>query len=115
MVLGLLNGLRFLHSKDVTHRDLKPHNVLVDDECEVKICDFGLAGCPDSTCGTPGYVAPEAQGRGNCSFSLDQQKKADCWVMGKIIFEVVRRKMIDHDQNQWSFEGLHTAEQSLIQ
>ena len=35
--------------------------------------------------------------------------------MGKIIFEVVRRKMTDRDQDQWSFEGLHTAEQSLIQ
>ena len=72
VILGLINGLAFLHSKGVTHRDLKPANVLLDDEFIVKICDFGLAGCPDTICGTPGYVAPEVKNWRNRSFDPDQ-------------------------------------------
>ncbi|KAL1529995.1 hypothetical protein AB1Y20_000921 [Prymnesium parvum] len=39
----ILEALRYLHSAHVLHRDLKPANVLVNDRCDVKICDFGLA------------------------------------------------------------------------
>ncbi|XP_076911618.1 mitogen-activated protein kinase 7-like [Bidens hawaiensis] len=39
----LLLGLRYLHSANVLHRDLKPGNLLVNANCELKICDFGLA------------------------------------------------------------------------
>jgi len=38
-----LCGLKYLHSADVLHRDLKPANILFNDDCSVKICDFGLA------------------------------------------------------------------------
>nr|GEY27813.1 mitogen-activated protein kinase 7 [Tanacetum cinerariifolium] len=39
----LLRGLKYLHSANVLHRDLKPGNLLVNANCELKICDFGLA------------------------------------------------------------------------
>ena len=39
----LLKGLSFLHSAKVLHRDLKPANLLLSAQCELKICDFGLA------------------------------------------------------------------------
>ncbi|KAJ1459111.1 kinase-like domain-containing protein [Pelagophyceae sp. CCMP2097] len=44
-VYQLLRGLKFLHSATppVTHRDLKPRNLLVNSNCDLKICDFGLA------------------------------------------------------------------------
>lgn len=74
MIIGLLNGLRFLHSKGVTHRDLKPLNVLITGNYDVKICDYGLANCPDAAAGTPGYIAPEAMLDKAGSFNLDQQK-----------------------------------------
>src|SRR5258708_6964995 len=38
-----LCGLKYIHSAHVIHRDLKPGNLLVNADCELKICDFGLA------------------------------------------------------------------------
>jgi serine/threonine protein kinase len=35
--------MNFLHSANLMHRDLKSENVLIDDECRIKICDFGMA------------------------------------------------------------------------
>lgn len=39
----LVEGLAYLHRVGVIHRDIKPSNVLVDDDLNVKICDFGLS------------------------------------------------------------------------
>jgi len=39
----LLRGLKYLHSADILHRDLKPNNILVNRECDLAICDFGVA------------------------------------------------------------------------
>ncbi|TPX68653.1 hypothetical protein CcCBS67573_g07108 [Chytriomyces confervae] len=39
----LCRGLKYIHSANVLHRDLKPSNLLVNADCELKICDFGLA------------------------------------------------------------------------
>ena len=38
-----LCALNFLHSANIMHRDLKPANILIDLECQVKLCDFGLS------------------------------------------------------------------------
>jgi tRNA A-37 threonylcarbamoyl transferase component Bud32 len=42
MAYQLIRGLAFLHSAGVMHRDLKPSNVLLNANCDLKICDFGL-------------------------------------------------------------------------
>lgn len=42
-VYQILCGLKYIHSANVLHRDLKPGNLLVNADCELKICDFGLA------------------------------------------------------------------------
>eukprot|EP01028_Stygiella_incarcerata_P002344 TRINITY_DN143_c1_g2_i2.p1 TRINITY_DN143_c1_g2~~TRINITY_DN143_c1_g2_i2.p1 ORF type:complete len:459 (-),score=85.90 TRINITY_DN143_c1_g2_i2:178-1554(-) len=39
----MLSGLRYIHAGNVVHRDLKPGNILVNKNCELKICDFGMA------------------------------------------------------------------------
>lgn len=39
----ILRGMKYIHSASVVHRDLKPGNLLVNADCELKICDFGLA------------------------------------------------------------------------
>jgi mitogen-activated protein kinase 1/3 len=43
LLYNLLVGLRYLHSAGIYHRDLKPANCLVNQDCSVKICDFGLS------------------------------------------------------------------------
>merc|ERR1719379_1320120 len=43
LLYNLLVGLKYLHSAGIYHRDLKPANCLVNQDCSVKICDFGLA------------------------------------------------------------------------
>lgn len=42
-IYQILCGLKYIHSANVLHRDLKPANVLINADCELKICDFGLA------------------------------------------------------------------------
>lgn len=39
----MLRGLKFIHSANVLHRDMKPSNLLVNANCDLAICDFGLA------------------------------------------------------------------------
>lgn len=39
----MLRGVNYLHTAGVVHRDLKPGNLLVNRDCSVKICDFGMA------------------------------------------------------------------------
>jgi len=43
MLHQLLLGLKYMHSADIAHRDIKPANILVNGDCSLKICDFGLA------------------------------------------------------------------------
>ena len=42
IIYQVAKGLKYLHSGRVIHRDLKPSNVLVNSNCSIKICDFGL-------------------------------------------------------------------------
>lgn len=39
----IVKGMKFLHSAQLIHRDLKPSNILLNSDCHLKICDFGLA------------------------------------------------------------------------
>ena len=43
MLYHLLLGVHYMHSSGIVHRDLKPANVLINSDCSIKICDFGLA------------------------------------------------------------------------
>lgn len=61
----LIEGLKFIHSNKIVHRDIKLDNILIDLNNTVKICDFGVSRKLNSGdimhehCGTPAYIAPE--------------------------------------------------------
>jgi len=88
-------GLAFLHSQRVVHRDLKSMNILLDSRQNAKICDFGLAHqmCMESTHiarkldgegGSPRYMAPECY-----DASLGKlTEKVDIWAAGCILIEL---------------------------
>lgn len=61
----LIEGLKYLHSNCIIHRDIKLDNILIGLDGKVKICDFGVSRIikPNDImhehCGTPAYIAPE--------------------------------------------------------
>lgn len=61
----IIEGINYMHSKNVCHRDIKLENILIDKSLNLKIIDFGFALCSpperkiDIFCGTPSYMAPE--------------------------------------------------------
>jgi mitogen-activated protein kinase 7 len=99
-VYQILCGLKYIHSADVLHRDLKPGNLLVNADCELKICDFGLArgysSIPEKNAGflteyvaTRWYRAPEIM------LSFQSYTKAiDIWSVGCILAELLGGKPI---------------------
>ncbi|KAJ1459735.1 kinase-like domain-containing protein [Pelagophyceae sp. CCMP2097] len=90
----ILRGLKFIHSASVLHRDLKPSNLLVNSNCDLAICDFGLARGVDDDAGklteyvvTRWYRAPELL----CETDA-YDEAIDVWSVGCIFAEMLRRK-----------------------
>lgn len=94
-VYQVLCGLKYIHLADVLHRDLKPGNLLVNADCELKICDFGLArGFSDDYeqnaafmteyVATRWYRAPEIM-----LLFANYTKAIDIWSVGCILGELL--------------------------
>ncbi|KAL9689898.1 hypothetical protein QQ045_010289 [Rhodiola kirilowii] len=95
-IFQLLRGLKYLHSANILHRDLKPGNLLVNSNCDLKICDFGLARTSRSNgefmteyVVTRWYRAPELL------LCCDNYGTSiDVWSVGCIFAEILGRKPI---------------------
>ena len=94
-VYQILCGLKYIHSADVLHRDLKPGNLLVNADCELKICDFGLArgysSDPEKNQGfLTEYVATRWYRAPEIILSFQGYTKAiDMWSVGCILAELL--------------------------
>jgi tRNA A-37 threonylcarbamoyl transferase component Bud32 len=87
-------GMAYLHSRNpvIIHRDLKTDNLLVDDNWQVKLADFGLATVKSRTfaktmCGTTGWVAPEVLAEQGYT------EKADVYSFAVILWELLTRQV----------------------
>ncbi|XP_028274703.1 serine/threonine-protein kinase TAO1 [Parambassis ranga] len=89
---GALQGLAYLHSHNMIHRDIKAGNILLTEPGQVKLADFGSASiaCPaNSFVGTPYWMAPEV------ILAMDEGQydgKVDIWSLGITCVELAERK-----------------------
>ena len=86
----LCAGLAAAHDKGVVHRDLKPGNIMLDGQGQLRITDFGLAGVAgevkDIRSGTPGYLAPEQRS------GQEVTARSDIYALGVVLHEVFTGK-----------------------
>lgn len=101
----LLRALKYIHTANVFHRDLKPKNILANADCKLKICDFGLArvsfnDAPSAIfwtdyVATRWYRAPELCG----SFFTKYTPAIDIWSIGCIFAEMLTGKALFPGKN----------------
>lgn len=99
----LISAVGYCHSRGVFHRDLKLENLLLDENGDLKVSDFGLSAIPDQVqddglfhtlCGTPAYVAPEILSKKGYSAA-----SVDLWSCGVILFVLIAGYLPFNDPN----------------
>jgi len=101
IVFGIAEGMRYLHSKDIVLRDLKPGNVGFYADGSIRLFDFGMArkvsDCdPNELCGSPRYMAPEVMN--GDGYTL----KVDVFSFGVLLFELCSLEVPFAKNYKWS-------------
>jgi tetratricopeptide (TPR) repeat protein len=105
----IARGLAAIHGAGLTHRDVKPGNILVDGDGTPKLADFGLAvrGDSDEIAGTPAYMAPEVRADGRAGPAADQYSfsvsldEAFPGRRGRAVSAIVARGTRDDPADRW--------------
>ncbi|XP_061074859.1 mitogen-activated protein kinase 14A-like [Conger conger] len=88
LIYQILRGLKYIHSADIIHRDLKPSNLAVNEDCELKILDFGLARHTDEE--MTGYVATRWYRAPEIMLNwMHYNMTVDIWSVGCIMAELL--------------------------
>lgn len=98
----IANGLQVAHKKGITHRDIKSANIMLTENDQVKIMDFGLAKLggrtqltkTGSTMGTVAYMSPEQ------TLGTEVDNRTDIWALGIVLYEMLTGQlpfMGDHE------------------
>ena len=114
IAIGVLKAERFAHRRGVVHRDIKPHNVILDGEGRVKVTDFGIAraGASDMTetgsiMGTAQYLSPEqAQGH-----ALDH--RSDLYSTGVLLYELLTGRVPFEAESAVTIALKHVSEEPV--
>jgi len=104
----VLRGLKYIHSAGILHRDLKPRNLLVNQNSDLKICDFGLARADIPVLQTNSlvltdYIATRWYRAPEVLLSWKKYSYAiDIWSVGCILAEIMLRAPLfpGHDQEE---------------
>ena len=103
IIYQTLKCLKYIHSTDIIHRDLKPSNILLNSDCNAKVCDFGLArsvrtkGKDQFSPILTEYVATRWYRAPEILFgSTKYTKGVDMWSMGCILAEMIIVRHVDN-------------------
>lgn len=89
----ILRGLKYIHSAGIIHRDLKPGNLAVDENCELKILDFGLARHAETE--MTGYVVTRWYRAPEVIFNwMHYTQTVDVWSAGCILAEMITGEVL---------------------
>lgn len=111
IAMQILQAAAFAHRNGVVHRDFKPHNVIVDDQGNAKVTDFGIAraGASEMTetgsiMGTAQYISPEqAQGQ-------DVTPRSDVYSIGVMLYEMLTGRLPFDGESAVSIALKHMSE-----
>nr|AVK87131.1 mitogen-activated protein kinase p38 [Anadara broughtonii] len=91
LVYQILRGLKYIHSAGIIHRDLKPSNIAVNEDCELKILDFGLARHTEDE--MTGYVATRWYRAPEIVLNwMHYGQTVDIWSVGCIMAEMLTNR-----------------------
>ncbi|XP_043943271.1 mitogen-activated protein kinase 12-like [Protopterus annectens] len=119
LVYQILKGLKYIHSAGIIHRDLKPGNLAVNEDCELKILDFGLARHADTE--MTGYVVTRWYRAPEVILNwMHYTQTVDIWSVGCIMAEMITGRTLfkgnDHlDQLTEIMKVTGTPTQDFVQ